>query len=245
MRFYGTGCVNSGCCPVCAPLREQRAAVTVCRGSEVRGHVVAEKRNAHGMAGVAHPDCAGGANAVIRVGEHRLCTESDVRQVDARAGELAAKPAALQTGLRHISNRSRACRNGNWKMPSRDWRRKATGRSCYEGPIPGYLSFARYLPARFIIGDRLDILVANAGISKAATIEEMTVQDFDKLFAVNVRAPYFLVQLLLPWMPRARRFACVRSSSRDILKNIHRNSKGLMNYYNSSQIHFPRKLEPV
>ena len=35
------------------------------------------------------------------------------------------------------------------------------------------------------------------------------------------------------------------SSTRDILKNIHRNSKGLMNYYNSSQIHFPRKLEPV
>jgi hypothetical protein len=37
----------------------------------------------------------------------------------------------------------------------------------------------------------------------------------------------------------------VRSSTRDILKNIHRNSKGLMNYYNSSQIHFPHKLEPV
>ena len=52
--------------------------------------------------------------------------------------------------------------------------------------------------ARSIIGDRLDILVANAGVSKAATIEEMTVQDFDKLFAVNVRAPYFLVQQLLP-----------------------------------------------
>src|SRR5712664_1338834 len=29
--------------------------------------------------------------------------------------------------------------------------------------------------ARSIIGDRLDILVANAGVSKAATIEEMTV----------------------------------------------------------------------
>src|SRR6202008_1598180 len=52
--------------------------------------------------------------------------------------------------------------------------------------------------ARDIIGDRLDILVANAGISKAATIEETTVDDFDKLFAVNVRAPYFLVQQLLP-----------------------------------------------
>ena len=51
---------------------------------------------------------------------------------------------------------------------------------------------------RAIIGDRLDILVANAGVSKAATIEEVTVEDFDRLFAVNVRAPYFLVQQLLP-----------------------------------------------
>jgi NAD(P)-dependent dehydrogenase (short-subunit alcohol dehydrogenase family) len=41
-------------------------------------------------------------------------------------------------------------------------------------------------------------LVANAGISKAATIEETTIDDFDKLFAVNVRAPFFLVQQLLP-----------------------------------------------
>ena len=49
-----------------------------------------------------------------------------------------------------------------------------------------------------VVGDRLDILVANAGISKAATIEETTVADFDALFAVNVRAPYFLVQQLLP-----------------------------------------------
>src|ERR1700761_157288 len=51
---------------------------------------------------------------------------------------------------------------------------------------------------RAIVGDRLDILVANAGVSKAATIEETTVKDFDRLFAVNVRAPFFLVQQLLP-----------------------------------------------
>lgn len=51
---------------------------------------------------------------------------------------------------------------------------------------------------RGIVGDRLDILVANAGISKAATIEDTTVADFDALFAVNVRAPFFLVQQLLP-----------------------------------------------
>jgi NAD(P)-dependent dehydrogenase (short-subunit alcohol dehydrogenase family) len=45
---------------------------------------------------------------------------------------------------------------------------------------------------RSIVGDRLDILVAS--------IEETTVQEFDDLFAVNVRAPFFLVQQLLPIM---------------------------------------------
>ncbi|HEY0297389.1 MAG TPA: SDR family oxidoreductase [Bordetella sp.] len=54
--------------------------------------------------------------------------------------------------------------------------------------------------ARAIIGPRLDILVANAGIAKAATIEDTSVADFDELFAVNVRAPFFLVQQLLPAM---------------------------------------------
>jgi NAD(P)-dependent dehydrogenase (short-subunit alcohol dehydrogenase family) len=53
---------------------------------------------------------------------------------------------------------------------------------------------------RGIVGDRLDILIANAGVSKSATIEATTVEDFDRLFAVNVRAPFFLVQQLLPIM---------------------------------------------
>ncbi|BAN27947.1 SDR family NAD(P)-dependent oxidoreductase [Caballeronia insecticola] len=53
---------------------------------------------------------------------------------------------------------------------------------------------------REVIGERLDILVANAGISRPASIEETTVEDFDALFAVNVRAPFFLVQQLLPVM---------------------------------------------
>jgi 3-oxoacyl-[acyl-carrier protein] reductase len=57
---------------------------------------------------------------------------------------------------------------------------------------------------RAIVGDRLDILVANAGISKAATIEDYTVEDFGHLFAVNVRAPFFLVQQLLPILLAAR-----------------------------------------
>lgn len=51
---------------------------------------------------------------------------------------------------------------------------------------------------RGIVGARLDILVANAGISNAATIADTKIEDFDRLFAVNVRAPFFLVQQLLP-----------------------------------------------
>jgi len=51
---------------------------------------------------------------------------------------------------------------------------------------------------RSIVGDRLDVLVLNAGISKAARIAEYTVEDFDNLFATNVRGPFFLVQQLLP-----------------------------------------------
>src|SRR3979411_729228 len=65
--------------------------------------------------------------------------------------------------------------------------------------------------ARSIIGDRLDILVANAGVSKAATIEETTVEDFDELFAVNVRAPYFLVQQFLPIMSKGSSIVFVSS----------------------------------
>jgi NAD(P)-dependent dehydrogenase (short-subunit alcohol dehydrogenase family) len=51
---------------------------------------------------------------------------------------------------------------------------------------------------RSIVGDRLDVLVLNAGISKSAPIADYTVEDLDNLFATNVRGPFFLVQQLLP-----------------------------------------------
>lgn len=51
---------------------------------------------------------------------------------------------------------------------------------------------------RALVGDRLDILVANAAISKAGRVGDYAVPDFDKLFATNVRGPFFLIQHLLP-----------------------------------------------
>ena len=51
---------------------------------------------------------------------------------------------------------------------------------------------------RSIAGDRLDVLVLNAGISKSARVADHTVEDFDNLFSTNVRGPFFLVQQLVP-----------------------------------------------
>ncbi|MFB7814968.1 SDR family oxidoreductase [Paenibacillus chitinolyticus] len=42
--------------------------------------------------------------------------------------------------------------------------------------------------------NRIDILVNNAGIGTSSTLEETTEEDFDAIFAVNVKAPFFLVQ---------------------------------------------------
>lgn len=53
---------------------------------------------------------------------------------------------------------------------------------------------------RKLVVGQLDILVANAGIAVPATIEAQTIEDFDRMFAVNVRAPFFLVQQLLPML---------------------------------------------
>lgn len=65
--------------------------------------------------------------------------------------------------------------------------------------------------AREIVGERLDVLIANAGITRAATIDKTTVRDFDELFAVNVRAPFFLIQQLLPVLQEGSSITLVSS----------------------------------
>jgi 3-oxoacyl-[acyl-carrier protein] reductase len=64
---------------------------------------------------------------------------------------------------------------------------------------------------RSIVGDRLDVLVLNAGISTAARIADYTVEDFDSLFATNVRGPFFLVQQLLPVLAEGSSIVAISS----------------------------------
>src|SRR5258708_26696776 len=63
-----------------------------------------------------------------------------------------------------------------------------------------------------IVGDRLDVLVLNAGISKAARIADYTVEDFDNLFATNVRSPFFLMQQLLPGLGERSNIVLISSA---------------------------------
>jgi 3-oxoacyl-[acyl-carrier protein] reductase len=64
---------------------------------------------------------------------------------------------------------------------------------------------------RAIVGDRLDVLVLNAGISKSARIADHTIEDFDNLFATNVRGPFFLVQQLLPVLGKGSSVVAISS----------------------------------
>jgi 3-oxoacyl-[acyl-carrier protein] reductase len=78
--------------------------------------------------------------------------------------------------------------------------RAAGGRADAVGADHGVADAPHKLAAqvRKIVGGRLDILVANSGVTASVTIEDTAVEEFDRLFAVNVRAPFFLVQQLLP-----------------------------------------------
>lgn len=63
-----------------------------------------------------------------------------------------------------------------------------------------------------IVGDRLDVVVLNAGVSKAACIADYTTEDVDNLFATNVRGPFFLIQQLLPLLGEGSNIIAITSA---------------------------------
>ncbi|GAB2592382.1 SDR family oxidoreductase [Streptomyces capparidis] len=63
-----------------------------------------------------------------------------------------------------------------------------------------------------LAGRPLDILVNNAAINEySATIDGATREDFDRVFAVNVRAPLFITQRALPLMRDGGRIVNISS----------------------------------
>ncbi len=63
------------------------------------------------------------------------------------------------------------------------------------------------------IAGRLDILVNNAGINIRKNIEEMPVESFDAMMAVNVRGPFLGIKHALPFMRAAGGGVIINMSS--------------------------------
>jgi len=49
----------------------------------------------------------------------------------------------------------------------------------------------------------IDVLINNAGAAQSTPFAEITPEEFDRLMAVNVRAPFFLTQAALPYLKRS------------------------------------------
>jgi NAD(P)-dependent dehydrogenase (short-subunit alcohol dehydrogenase family) len=60
-------------------------------------------------------------------------------------------------------------------------------------------------------GRALDILVNNAAVPPAGPIESSTPEEFDRLFAVNVKAPFFIIQRAIPRMSGRGRIITISS----------------------------------
>ncbi len=60
---------------------------------------------------------------------------------------------------------------------------------------------------------KIDILVSNAGVEYFGAIQDTRPEDFDRVFGVNTRGQFFLVQQALPFMPSGGRIVCSSSVS--------------------------------
>ena len=60
---------------------------------------------------------------------------------------------------------------------------------------------------------RVDILINNAGIYPFGPTHEMTEEQFDRVFSINVKVPYFLVAELAPLMAKRGKGAIVNLST--------------------------------
>jgi NAD(P)-dependent dehydrogenase (short-subunit alcohol dehydrogenase family) len=62
-----------------------------------------------------------------------------------------------------------------------------------------------------LTGRRLDILVNNAAVAPQVTLDQTTLEEFDRIFAINVRAPFFIIQRALALMPDGGRIINISS----------------------------------
>tara|TARA_B100000686_G_scaffold54317_1_gene58487 strand:- start:2305 stop:3021 length:717 start_codon:yes stop_codon:yes gene_type:complete len=65
----------------------------------------------------------------------------------------------------------------------------------------------------FLKNKKIDVLVNNAGINKIGSFAEIDINDFDKIFRVNLRAPFLFCQAVIPNMKKNKWGRIVNISS--------------------------------
>ncbi|MBW8481832.1 SDR family oxidoreductase [Actinomadura parmotrematis] len=67
--------------------------------------------------------------------------------------------------------------------------------------------------APHLAGRGLDVLVNNAGIASMSPVQAVTPEEFDRIFTVNVRTPFFVLQRALPLLNDGARVVTVGSTA--------------------------------
>jgi NAD(P)-dependent dehydrogenase (short-subunit alcohol dehydrogenase family) len=93
--------------------------------------------------------------------------------------------------------------------------REAGGKADFVQTDLSSASSAKSLAQRAIeLGDgQVDILINNAGIFPSGATHETTEEEFEKVYSINVKAPFFLVAELAPRMAQRGKGAIVNISS--------------------------------
>jgi NAD(P)-dependent dehydrogenase (short-subunit alcohol dehydrogenase family) len=129
-------------------------------------------------------------------GKTALVTGSTSNIGRAIAEEFAAEGA-------HVVVSGRSVQRGSEVV---DGIRSRGGRAEFvQGNLDGSQDASRALAqeATSALGGRIDILVNNAGIFPGATTPETDEKTFDQVYAVNVKAPFFLTAAVAPAMAAA------------------------------------------
>src|SRR5437764_11828197 len=87
-----------------------------------------------------------------------------------------------------------------------------------------------------LTGRPLTILVNNAAVAAQTTISQTTPEEFDRIFAINVRAPFFIIQRALPLMPDGGRIINISSAVTWIATSdtVYSMTKGALNVLSRS-----------
>lgn len=61
--------------------------------------------------------------------------------------------------------------------------------------------------------DGIDILINNAGAAQSTPFEEITLQEFDRIMAINLRTPFMLTQKALPYLKKSEAATIINIAS--------------------------------